>query len=78
MGSRSYGQLSGVLSAPVVLASALAPLAGAGLAQLTGSYPTTYLLLAGLAAAGAVLLTFSAPTTRTAGPPPFAAEVKSR
>lgn len=62
-GPRSYGQLSGILSAPVVLASALAPLAGAGLATVTGSYPMTYAGLAAMAALGAVLLTASAPNT---------------
>lgn len=60
-GPRAYGRLSGILGVPVVLASALAPWAGAALADLTGSYATTFGLLAALAAVGAVLVTLSTP-----------------
>lgn len=60
-GSRSYGRLSAILSAPVVLAAALAPWAGAAAADLTGSYAASYGLIALVAAVAAVLLTRSAP-----------------
>lgn len=63
-GSRSYGRLSAILSAPVVLAAALAPWAGAAVADLAGSYAASYGLIALVAALAAVLLTCSAPTTR--------------
>ncbi|WP_435769491.1 MFS transporter [Nocardioides sp. SYSU DS0651] len=55
-GPRAYARLSGLLSAPVVLASALAPWAGAAVADLTGSYATTYGLLAAIATVGAALM----------------------
>lgn len=61
-GPRAYGRLSGILGAPVVLASALAPWVGAALADLTGSYASTYGLLAAVGAVGAVLMVLSTPT----------------
>lgn len=63
-GPRSYGRLSGILAAPVVLATALAPWAGAATADLTGSYAITYVLLAVVGAVGAVLMVLSAPAAR--------------
>jgi len=56
-GPASYGRLNGVLTAPVLAASAAAPFAGALLAGATGSYAAAFLVLAGLAGLGAVLLT---------------------
>src|SRR5699024_12406860 len=41
-GPRGYGRLSGVLGLPVLLATALAPGAGAVLAEVTGSYATGF------------------------------------
>lgn len=55
-GARAYGHLSGVLGLPVLLASAFAAWAGAGLAQLTGSYATAFLVLAVVAAMGTAFL----------------------
>lgn len=63
-GPRAYGRLSGILGAPVVLASAMAPWIGAALADLTGSYATTYGILAAIGAGGALLMTLSTPNTR--------------
>jgi MFS family permease len=60
-GPRAYGRLSGILGAPVVFASALAPWVGAALADLTGSYATTYGILAAVGIGGAVLMTLSTP-----------------
>src|SRR5699024_12539575 len=45
----------GVLGLPVLLATALAPGAGAVLAEVTGSYATGFAVLAAVAAVGTVL-----------------------
>jgi MFS family permease len=58
-GSVHYGRLNGLLSAPALIATALAPWAGAALAQTLGGYPAVFAVLAGLAALGAVLITGS-------------------
>ena len=60
-GPRSYGRLNGLLTAPALVASALAPFAGAALADLLGSYADAFLVLAGLAAVAAVLMLGAAP-----------------
>ena len=60
-GPRSYGRLNGVLTAPALVASALAPFAGAALADLLGSYAAAFLVLAGVAAVAAVLMLGAAP-----------------
>jgi MFS family permease len=60
-GSTHYGRLGGILSAPSVLATALAPWAGAALAALFGGYPPVFALLAGVAALAAVLALGSVP-----------------
>ena len=54
-GRRYYGHLTGLLSAPMTITMALAPFTGAALAQLLGSYATTFLVLGALAAVGAAL-----------------------
>jgi MFS family permease len=54
-GVRHYAQLTGVLSLPVALAAALAPWAGAALAERLGSYGAAFLVLAGLNAAAVAL-----------------------
>ena len=61
MGSRSYGRLNGVLTAPALVASAVAPFAGAALADLLGSYADAFLVLAGVAAVAAVLMLGATP-----------------
>lgn len=55
-GARAYGHLSGMLGLPVLLATALAPWAGAVLAEVTGSYATGFAVLAALAGLGTVLM----------------------
>lgn len=60
-GPRAYGRISGVLSAPIMAASALAPWLGAGGAELLGSYAAMYLALAALGVLAVVLLAFSVP-----------------
>lgn len=60
-GRRYYGHLTGLLSAPVTITMALAPFAGAALADLVGSYATAFVLLGGLAALAAILAAFTVP-----------------
>ncbi|MDT0348331.1 MFS transporter [Pseudonocardia charpentierae] len=67
-GAAHYGRLNGLLSAPALLATALAPWAGAALAQGLGSYPAVFWVLAGTAALAAVLATGSTPAARPSGP----------
>ena len=54
---------TGLLSAPALLATALAPWAGAALAQTLGGYPAVFGLLAGLGALAAVLAVGTMPDT---------------
>ncbi|MDZ5620918.1 MFS transporter [Nocardioides sp. HM23] len=54
-GPERYAAINGVLGAPVSVATALGPFAGAGIAAVTGSYPETFAVLAGLAAVGSLL-----------------------
>jgi MFS family permease len=61
-GTTHYGTLSGLFSAPITAAAALAPWGGTALAELTGSYPAMYWLLATLVAMGAALAAISSRT----------------
>jgi MFS family permease len=69
-GSGAYGTLNGILTAPALVASAVAPFAGAALAHLLGSYTDAFLVLAGLAAAAAALMVGAAPTKGQYRPAP--------
>ena len=60
-GPRSYGRLNGLLTAPALVASAVAPFAGAVLADLLGTYADAFLVLAGVAAVAAVLMLGATP-----------------
>lgn len=60
-GALAYGRISGVLAAPVTLASALAPWIGASLAIVIGGYPAMFGVLALLAFVALILLAFSVP-----------------
>ena len=53
-GTAQYGHLSSILSAPILLASAVAPFAGAVLAAVTGSQRDAFLILAAIAMVAAV------------------------
>lgn len=64
-GATHYGRLSGILSAPALLATALAPWAGSALAAALGGYPALFVVLAGVAGCGALLAIGSVP--RSAG-----------
>ena len=68
-GPAAYGTLNGLLTAPALVAAAVAPFAGAALAQLLGSYAGAFLALAGLAAAAAALMLGATPRTRPAATP---------
>jgi MFS family permease len=60
-GPAAYGTLNGILTAPALAASAVAPFAGATLAHLLGSYADAFLVLAGVAAVAAVLMVGATP-----------------
>jgi MFS family permease len=47
-GITHYGRLNGLMAAPVLLAGAVAPAAGAGLATLLGGYPRAFAVLTGV------------------------------
>lgn len=64
-GATHYGRLGGILSAPVMLATALAPWAGAALADVLGGYPAVFVVLAAVAVVAAGCALGSVP--RTAG-----------
>jgi MFS family permease len=54
-GSTHYGHLSGILSAPIMLTTALGPFIGAALASLLHGYAAMFLVLGVIAAAAATL-----------------------
>lgn len=54
-GTTAYGTLSGILAAPVTIAGALAPWAGAALAAALGGYPALFTVLAAAAVLSALL-----------------------
>lgn len=60
-GTAHYGRLGGLLAAPVLLASALAPWAGTALAETLGGYPAVFLVLAVTSALAALLATATVP-----------------
>lgn len=62
-GTAHYGQLSGVLAAPIAVAAAVAPWAGAALAHHLGGYGPMFWVMAGIAAAAAILGSVSVPRT---------------
>jgi MFS family permease len=61
-GSRHYGQLSGVLAARGMAATAVAPWAGAALAETLGGYTPVFALLAVVAALAALLSAGTVPS----------------
>ena len=60
-GTSHFGQLNGLLTAPMLVASAVAPFAGAAIAAATGSQARSFLVLACVAALAAVLFLGAAP-----------------
>jgi MFS family permease len=67
-GSTHYGHLSGVLSAPVTLTTAMGPWIGAALAGLLGGYAQMFLLLGALAAVATIVSLASTPSHLTGDP----------
>jgi MFS family permease len=61
-GIHHYGRLNGLLTAPMTLASAVAPAVGAGLAVLAGGYPAMFLVLAAVGATATVLAAVVTPS----------------
>lgn len=60
-GTTAYGALSGILAAPVTIAAAVAPFAGAALAAGLGGYPHMFVALTAAAVLAALLATGTAP-----------------
>jgi MFS family permease len=60
-GPKAYGTLNGILTAPALAASAVAPFAGAALARGLGSYADAFLVLAGVAGMAAFLMLGATP-----------------
>ncbi|MXQ65057.1 MFS transporter [Actinomadura rayongensis] len=69
-GPAAYGTLSGLLSAPVTVAGAIAPAAGAALATALGGYPRLFAALTVIAAAAALLAVGSIPARPAGRRPP--------
>jgi MFS family permease len=53
-GATHYGHLSGILNAPVMIATAIGPFVGAALASALGGYAAMFLALGAVAAVAAV------------------------
>ncbi|NVI87545.1 MFS transporter [Actinomadura sp. BRA 177] len=60
-GTAAYGSLSGILAAPITMATALAPWAGAALATTLGGYPSLFLLLTACAIVAAAVAPATTP-----------------
>ncbi|WP_336880058.1 MFS transporter [Rhodococcus globerulus] len=60
-GREHYGRLSGIMSAPIVIAMALGPWAGSVLSMWSGSYAHAYLILGAVAVVAAVIGAASIP-----------------
>lgn len=63
-GPEAYGTLNGILTAPALVAAAIAPFAGAALAALLGSYADAFMVLAGVTALAALLMLGATPRSR--------------
>jgi MFS family permease len=60
-GSTHYGHLSALLSAPIMIATAVGPFVGAALASLLGGYAAMFVALGAISAGGAVLAAATSP-----------------
>lgn len=60
-GPTHYGHLSGILNAPVMIATAIGPFVGAALASLLGGYAAMFLALGAVAALAAVVAAATSP-----------------
>ena len=62
-GTRAFGRINGVFTAPITAMTALAPGAGALAADLAGGFPAAYVALAGVTVLGAVAALAARPAT---------------
>lgn len=60
-GATHYGHLSGILNAPIMIATAVGPFVGAALASLLGGYAAMFVALGAIAAAGALMAVATRP-----------------
>ena len=60
-GATHYGHLSGILNAPVMIATAIGPFVGAALASILGGYAAMFVVLGAVAAVGALLAVAARP-----------------
>ncbi|MBO0678296.1 MFS transporter [Mycolicibacterium sp. S2-37] len=67
-GATHYGQLSGILNAPVMIATAVGPFVGAALASLLGGYAAMFVALGAIAGAGALVAAATRPRVQTPAP----------
>jgi MFS family permease len=67
-GPAHYGRLTGLVSAPVTITMALAPWAGAAIAEWLGAYSSMFFVLAAVNAVGVVLALWAHPDPFTAAP----------
>jgi MFS family permease len=58
-GTARFARLNGIFNAPLMVATALAPFVGAGLASLLGNYPDAFAVLAAIGVLGATFTTVS-------------------
>ncbi|WP_457149520.1 MFS transporter [Mycobacteroides abscessus] len=72
-GSAHYGHLSGLLTAPIMLTTALAPFTGAALAQLLHGYPAMFLALGAAGIIGATAAAATRPVPSAGNNPRSAA-----
>ncbi|AFM20317.1 arabinose efflux permease family protein (plasmid) [Mycolicibacterium chubuense NBB4] len=67
-GATHYGHLSGILTAPIMIATAVGPFVGAALASLLGSYAAMFVALGAIAGAGALVAAATRPRVQTPTP----------
>ena len=67
-GTTHYGQLSGILTAPIMIATAIGPFVGAALASLLGGYAAMFVALGTIAGAGALVAAATRPRVHTPAP----------
>lgn len=67
-GATHYGHLSGIVNAPVMIATAIGPFVGAALASLLGGYAAMFVALGAIAGAGAVTAVATRPRVQTPTP----------
>ncbi|MEB3369751.1 MFS transporter [Saccharopolyspora mangrovi] len=66
-GTAAYGRLSGLLSAPLMIAIALAPWGGSAIAATLGGFPALFLVLAAITGVSALLALATRPSAGMSG-----------